>query len=395
MDKQKETFFDHNAARAARPEAVDEMSRLLLDGFGNPQSVHDRGQRAAEKLEKAREKVAALIGSDPSGIIFTATGSEANNMAIKGIARARKKKSPRVIISAIEHHSVVIPAESLRKEGFELVTLPVDRTGLVDPGQLDEALSEGAAVVSVIHASSEIGTIEPIEELSMICADKGVPFHTDSWAAAGQIKIKLDDMPVSAMTIAGQNFGGPPGAAALILKKGVPMNRLIEGGVQERNRRAGQENIPAIAGMGVAARLALAELDETAALLITLRDRMIKGLPGSIEDVILTGHPEKRLPGLASFCVKYIEGEGLLLFLNQKGIMAASGSACTSRSLKGSHVLEALGLDAATAQGSIVFSFGPENSAGEIDYAINEMKPVVSRLREMSPIYREKKDGSL
>ena len=395
MNDMKEIFLDHNSARATRREAIEEMSLLFADGFGNPQSVHERGQRAAEKLEKAREEVASLVGADPADIIFTATGSEANNMAVKGIARARKKKSNRVIISAIEHHSVAIPADSLRKEGFELVTLPVDRTGLIDPGSLAGAISDGAALVSIIHASTEIGTIEPIRELALVCAEKGVPFHTDSWGAAGSIKIDCKDIPLNAMTIAGQNFGGPPGAAALVIRKGLPMKKLIEGGVQERNRRAGQENIPAIAGMGIAARLALAELEETIATLVPLRDAMIKTLAENIEDVILTGHLEKRLPGHASFCVKYIEGEGLLLFLNQKGIMAASGSACTSRSLKGSHVLEAIGLDAATAQGSIIFTFGPENNQDEIGKVIEEMQPVVSRLREMSPIYREKKDGTL
>ncbi|MBN2185691.1 MAG: aminotransferase class V-fold PLP-dependent enzyme [Candidatus Krumholzibacteriota bacterium] len=395
MDDRKEIFLDHNSARATRSEAVEEMSRLFADGFGNPQSVHDRGQRAAEKLENARAEVASLVGADPEDIIFTATGSEANNMAVKGIARARKNRSNRVIISPIEHHSVAIPADSLRKEGFELVTLPVDSTGLIDPDSLAKAVSDGAALVSVIHASTEIGTIEPIRELAAICAEKGVPFHTDSWGTAGSIKIDCKDIPLNAMTIAGQNFGGPPGAAALVIRKGVPMKKLIEGGVQERNRRAGQENIPAIAGMGIAARLALREIGQTTAALVPLRDMMIKNLIESIEDVILTGHPEKRLPGHASFCVKYIEGEGLLLFLNQKGIMAASGSACTSRSLKGSHVLEAIGLDAATAQGSVVFTLGPENGKDEIGKVIDEMKPVVSRLREMSPIYREKKNGAL
>ncbi len=395
MNDRKEIFLDHNSARSTRREAVEAMSILLAEGFGNPQSVHDRGQRAAERLEKAREEVASLVGADPADIIFTSTGSEANNMAIKGIARARRKRSNRVITSPIEHLSVAMPAESLRKEGFELVTLPVDRTGLVDPDSLSAAIADGAALVSIIHASTEIGTIEPIRELARICAEKDIPFHTDSWGAAGSVKIDCAEIPVKAMTIGGQNFGGPPGAAALVIRKGLPMNKLIEGGVQERNRRAGQENIPAIAGMGIAARLALEEIDQTAVALISLRDKMIRSVSESIEDVILTGHPERRLPGHASFCVRYIEGEGLLLFLNQKGIMAASGSACTSRSLKGSHVLEAIGLDAATAQGSIVFTFGPENSEDEIMKVIEEMQPVVSRLREMSPIYREKKDGTL
>ncbi len=395
MGDKREIYLDHIAASGTRIEAAEEMSRLLTDGFGNPQSVHDRGQRAAETLERAREQAAALIGAEPSRIIFTATGSEANNMAIKGIARARKKKSNRLIISAIEHHSVVIPAASLEKEGFELVTLPVDADGLVDPAILKDSLSEGAALVSVIHASTEIGTIQPIAELAEICSEKGVPFHTDSWGTAGSVKIDINNLALNAITIAGQNFGGPPGAAALVAKKGVPMKKLIEGGAQEQNRRAGQENIPAIAGMGIAAELAAAGLEQTASSLIPLRDEMIRKLTTQIDDVILTGHPEKRLPGHASFCVRYIEGEGLLLFLNHMGIMAASGSVCASKSLKGSHVLEALGLDAETAQGSIVFTFGPENTIEDIETVITEMKPIVSRLREMSPVYREKKDADV
>jgi cysteine desulfurase len=240
-----------------------------------------------------------------------------------------------------------------------------------------------------VHASTEIGTIQPIGELARICGEAGVPFHTDAWGSAGMLPVDFKELGVSAMSIAAQNFGGPPGAAALIAGKGFPMKAVIEGGVQERNRRAGQENIPAIAGMGIAAELASAGLAERAAALVPVRDAFIARLPETIPDVIVTGHKTKRLPGHASFCVKYIEGEGLLLFLDQKGIRAASGSACTSKSLKGSHVLEAIGLDAATAQGSIMFTLGPGVTTGDADTVISEMKPIVSRLREMSPIYRK------
>ncbi|MCK4550165.1 MAG: cysteine desulfurase [Candidatus Krumholzibacteria bacterium] len=372
-----------------RNEAVAAMVPLLEDGFGNPQSVTTRGQRAAEVLAEAREQVAALVGMSAHNVIFAASGSEANNMALKGIARGRANKSKRVIISAVEHISIMTPAKTLEKEGFEIVTLPVDSYGLIDPEDLKKALEGGAAVVSMIHASTEVGTVQPVEELAAICREAGAPLHTDSWGAAGMIEADMKKIGASAMTIAAQNFGGPPGAAALILGKGFPMRPVIQGGVQERNLRAGQENIPAIAGMGVAAGLALAELADRAARLIPIRDAFIERLPAAIPDVIATGHPEKRLPGHASFCVKFIEGEGLLLFLDHNGIMAASGSACTSKSLKGSHVLEAMGYDAATAQGSIVFTFGDSNTIEDVDTVIKEMKPVVSRLREMSPIYNK------
>jgi cysteine desulfurase len=392
MNERKEIYLDHVAASPVRPEAAETMIPLLRDGFGNPQSVNTRGQRAAEVLATAREQVASLAGMSPHDVIFTASGSESNNMALKGIARGRANKSKRVIISAIEHVSIMTPAKALEKEGFELVTLPVDVHGLVDPADLKKALENGAAVVSIIHASTEVGTIQPVEELASICKEAGVPLHTDSWGAAGMIETDMTKTGAGAMTIAAQNFGGPPGAAALILGKGFPMRPVIQGGAQERNLRAGQENIPAIAGMGTAAALATAELADRAARLILVRDAFIEKLPAAIPDVIATGHPEKRLPGHASFCVKYIEGEGLLLFLDHNGIMAASGSACTSKTLKGSHTLEAMGYDAATAQGSIVFTLGDSNTVEDVGTVIEEMKPAVSRLREMSPIYNKTRD---
>lgn len=388
--KNNNIYMDHIAASPVRQEAVEAMIPLLRDGFGNPQSVHGRGQVAAEVLGRAREQVAALVGADPWDVIFTATGSEANSLVLKGIAPARKKKSNRIIVSAVEHISVLNPARTLAKEGFELVILPVDGNGFVSTDRLMAELAKGAALVSIVHANTEIGTIEPIEEFAAICKEADVPIHSDAWGTAGVVPISMAKLGVSALTIAAQNFGGPPGAAALILPKGTPARPLIEGGVQERGLRAGQENIPAIAGMGVASELAAKELDRNAASVKPIRDALITRLPKEIADVIATGHPEKRLPNHASFCVKYIEGEGMLLLLDQMGIMAASGSACTSKSLKGSYVLEAIGLDAATAQGSIVFTMGPENRPEDVDAIISAMKPIVARLREMSPLYKRK-----
>jgi cysteine desulfurase len=389
-NKSNEIYADHMAASRVRDEVLEVMAPLLGNGFGNPQSIHSRGQRAAEVLSRAREQVASLVGADPWDVIFTSTGSEANNLAIKGVAPARRKKSNRLIISAIEHHSVMNPVKTLAKEGFELVQLPVDGNGLVSVEKLEAEITKGAAIVSIMHANTEIGTIEPIEELAAVCREADVPFHSDGWGTAGVIPVDMSKLGVSALTIAGQNFGGPPGAAALILPKGTPTRGLIEGGVQERGLRAGQENIPAIAGMGVAAELAARDLERTAARLRPIRDALIARLPKEIPDVIATGHPTSRLPNHASFCVRYIEGEGMLLFLDQAGIMVASGSACTSKSLKGSHVLQAIGVETALAQGSLVFTLGPENTLEEVDTIISAMKPIVARLREMSPLYKRK-----
>jgi cysteine desulfurase len=390
MNEQIEIYLDHVAAAPVRPEVAEAMTPLLTEGFGNPQSVHSRGQRAAEVLAEARERVAALVGVGAQDVIFTATGTEANNMALKGIAAGRASKSKRIVISAVEHHSIMQPARALEKEGYELIVLPVDSFGRVDPSALKDALAGGAAVVSIIHASTEIGTIQPIAELAAICAGAKVPLHTDAWGTAGMIPVDFAALGVSAMTIAGQNFGGPPGAAALILGKGFPLRAIMQGGVQERNLRPGQENLPAIAGMGLAAELSSKDMAERADAMRPIRDAFIERLPKRIPDVIVTGHPTERLPGHASFCVKYIEGEGMLLFLDMQGIRAASGSACTSRALKGSHVLEALGLDAATAQGSIQFTLGPSNGPEDVDTVIETMEPIIQRLREMSPIYKKK-----
>ncbi|UCF06821.1 MAG: cysteine desulfurase [bacterium] len=390
-----ETYLDHIAASPVREEVLEVMTPLLADGFGNPQSVHRRGQKAAEVLERAREQVASLVGARPEEVVFTATGSEANNLAVKGIALTRMKHSRRLIVSAIEHLSVFNPAKRLVKEGFEFEVLPVDRYGLVSVEDLREALKPGAALVSIIHASTEIGTISPIEELGTVCREAGVPLHTDAWGTAGCIPLDMAELGASTLALAGQNFGGPPGAAALVVRKGTRLSPLIEGGIQERSIRSGQENIPAIAGMGEAARLAASETEQRIAHLTPIRDAIIERLPAAIENLIRTGHPEKRLPNHASFCVEFIEGEGLLLFLDQMGVMAASGSACTSKALKASHVLEAIGLDAATAQGSIVFTLGMENSMEDVDRLVAAMKPVVSRLREMSPLYKRKDDGSV
>jgi cysteine desulfurase len=390
-NRDTEIYMDHIAASPVRKEAADRMAELLRDGFGNPQSIHGRGQAAAEVLASAREQVAALVGAEPWDVIFTATGSEANNLALKGVAPARKKKSNRIVVSAVEHLSVLNPAKTLAKDGYELVVLPVDSYGLVSPEGLEAELAKGAAIVSIMHANNEIGTIEPIEQLAAAARKADVPFHSDGWGTAGVIPIEMKKLGVSALSIAAQNFGGPPGAAALVLPKGTPTRAVIEGGIQERGLRAGQENIPAIAGMGVAAELAAKELEANAAHTRRICAALVERLPKEIPEVIATGHPERRLPNHASFCVKYIEGEGMLLFLNQMGIMAASGSACTSKALKGSYVLEAIGVPTEVAQGSLVFTMGPENRLEDVDRIVSVLKPVVARLREMSPIYNKRK----
>ncbi|MHC4860998.1 MAG: cysteine desulfurase family protein, partial [Planctomycetota bacterium] len=320
-------------------------------------------------------------------IVFTSCGSESNNLAVKGIARAKGPKSKRVIVSAVEHHSVFHSAKRLAEDGFEVAELPVDGKGLVDPADLRKALTDGAALVSVMHANAEVGTIEPVKELAEIAREQGVPFHTDAVATAGAIPVDVGELGVDALSLASDRFYGPKGAGALYVRKGVRLRPQIDGGVQERGLRAGTENVPAIVGMGKAAEVAGAGLIDTGTKLTALRDRLIAGVLKRIERVILTGHPERRLPGHASFCVEFIEGEATLLYLAMKAIAASSGSTCSSKALKASHVLTAMGLPPEVAQGSIVMSLGRENTVEEVDYVLDVLPEVVSKLREMSPLY--------
>lgn len=382
-------YFDHIAATPLHPEALEAMIPFLKENFGNPQSLHWHGQEVLEAVTQSRQEVAALINAEPSEILFTSSGSEANNFALKGLALANKNRGSHLVLSAIEHQSILNSAKSLEKFGFRTTLVPVDKTGLVDPEDVQKSLTQETILVSVMLANSEVGTIEPVEEIAKACRVQNIIFHTDAVAAVGNIPVHVKELGVDALSLAGDQFYGPKGSAALYLKKGTRILPFIDGGIQEGGRRAGTENVAGIIGLGKAAEIAAREMNFRQTKSLSLRDRLIDILPKKVEQVQLTGHRAKRLPHHASFCVEFIEGEAMLLNLDMKGIAASSGSACTSRALKASHVLLAMGLDHATAQGSLVFSFIEENSIKDIDYLLEVFPPIVERLRSLSPLYTQ------
>lgn len=389
----KRIYLDHIASTPLRPEVVEAMLPYLTTHFGNAQSLHQEGQIASQALEEAREKVAALIGAQPAEIYFTSSGSEANNLAIKGLALAHQKRGKHLVVSAIEHQSVLQSIKFLEKLGFEATQIPVDQYGLVDPDEVKKALRPETTLVSIMMANSEVGTIEPIKEIASLCQERDIPFHTDAVAAVGNIPVDVKELGITALSLAGHQFYGPKGAAALYLKRGTKILPLIDGGIQEGGRRAGTEDVPAIVGLGKAAEIAQKEMTQWANSLRPLRDYLLKELPSRIPYVIVTGHPERRLPHHASFCIKFVEGEAMLLDLDLKGFAASSGSACTSRALKASHVLLAMGLDHATAQSSIVFSLIYGITRDDIDELLAVLPPIVDRLRKMSPLYTQFLEG--
>ncbi len=383
----KEVYLDNYAATPLLPEAREAMLPFFGERFGNPSSLHSRGDAAREAVEEAREKVAALLGADPEEIIFTSSGTEANNLAVKGIAAGSRRKGRHIVLSAIEHFSVLHAARSLEKAGYELTLVPVDAYGVIDLDELEAAIDDDTVLVSVMTANGEIGTIQPIAEAARIAAEKEVPFHTDAVAAAGTLPLDVSQPGLSALTISSDMIYGPQGVGALWVKRGLRLIPMLDGGVQEGGRRGGTENVAGIVGMGVAAEVAKREMPERSARLASLRDALISALPQRIEHLHLTGHPTERLAWNASFAVEFVEGEGMLLFLDQKGVAVSSGSACTSRALKGSHVLSACGIPAERAQGSILFSFGLQNTMEDVDYVLEVFPPIVERLRQMSPLY--------
>ncbi|MFC1926528.1 cysteine desulfurase family protein [Chloroflexota bacterium] len=380
-------YLDNAATTRMLPEVLEAMLPYLKDGYGNPSSLHSWGDEARTAVDEARAKVAALVGARPDEVIFTSSGSEANNLAVKGLALARQDKGKHIVVSAIEHFSVLHSVRTLEKLGFKATQVPVDKYGLVDPEEVARSIRKDTILVSVMHANGEVGTLEPIREISKLAKEAGVAFHTDAVASSGTIPIDVGDLGVDALSLAGNEFYGPKGMGALYLRKGTRIIPLIDGGVQEDGRRGGTENVAGIVGLGKAAELAKKDMGTRAKHTITLRDKLIKGLLARIEHSILTGHPAKRLPGNASFCIEFIEGESMLMLLDQQGVATSSGSACTSRALKGSHVLTAMGLPPEISQGSVLFTLGLDNTEPDIEYVLEELPPIVQRLREMSPLY--------
>jgi len=393
----RKVYLDNVSTTPLLPEVREAMMPYLGDVFGNPSSLHDWGDAAREAIDTARAQVAQLIGAAAEEIIFTGSGTESNNFAIKGLALAQQNKGKHVVLSAIEHFSVLYSARTLEKLGFELSLVPVDNYGVVDPEDVRKSLKKDTVLVSIMHANGEVGTVEPIEEIAKIARENNVVFHTDAVATTGTIPVNVKELGVDALSLAGNQFYGPKGVGALWVRKGVRIMPLLDGGIQEEGRRAGTENVPAIIGLGKAAELATANMVARVKQLTPLRDRLLTELPGKIDHVVVTGHPQNRLPGNASFCVGFIEGESMLMLLNSKGVAVSSGSACTSRALKASHALIAMGISHELAQGSLLFSFGLDNTPEDIDYVLEVLPPIVDRLRQMSPLYakfmKESKGG--
>jgi cysteine desulfurase len=383
----KKVYLDNAATTPLLPEVREAMLPFWGEDFGNPSCLHSWGDVAREAMEDARDQVAQLIGADTEEIIFTGSGTESNNFAVKGLALAQQNKGKHVVVSAIEHFSVLHSARTLEKWGFELSLVPVDRYGMVDPDDVRKNLRKETVLVSVMHANGEVGTIESIKEIAKVTKEKGVVFHTDAVATAGTIPVDVKELGVDTLSLAGNQFYGPKGVGVLWVRKGVRIMPFLDGGVQEGGRRAGTENIPAIVGLGKAAELARINMASRTEHLTQLRNRLLTELPNKIQHVVVTGHPQNRLPGHASFCVEFIEGEAMLMLLNSQGVAVTSGSACTSRALKASHVLIAMGLSHASAQGSLLFSFGLDNTSEDIDYVLEVLPPIVDRLRQMSPLY--------
>ena len=388
------TIYTDNAATTKMSDtALAAMLPCLQDNYGNPSSLHSVGQRAAEALQGARETVARCLGCDPKEIIFTSGGSEADNQAIISAARWGALKGKKHIIStAFEHHAVLHTLKKLEKEGFEVELLPVGTTGTITPEQVAAAIRPDTALVTIMYANNEIGPILPIPEIGAVCKEKGVLFHTDAVQAAGHLHIDVRAQNIDMLSLSGHKFHGPKGSGVLYARKGIPLVNIIEGGAQERGKRAGTENLPAIVGMAAALQEACDHIDENAAKVSALRDKLIAGL-SKIPHSALNGDPVHRLPGNVNFCFEGIEGESLLLLLDAKGICASSGSACTSGSLDPSHVLLAIGRPHEVAHGSLRLSLCEWNTEEEVDIILREVPRVVEYLRNMSPMWKDLVSG--
>ena len=386
-------YADNAATTAMSPAAIEAMFTCIRQSDGNPSSLHSAGQKAAEALADARGRIAAHLGCQPSELIFTSGGSEADNQALRGAAHLGAAKGKKHIIStAFEHHAVLHTLRRLEKEGFTVTLLDVHENGLVTPEQVRAAIRSDTCLVSVMYANNEIGTIQPIAEIGKVCREAGVLFHTDAVQAVGHLPIDVQAQNIDMLSLSAHKFHGPKGTGALYLRKGIPLEPLIEGGAQERNRRAGTENLPAIVGMAAALDEACVHMAADTARLIPLRDKLIAGL-SRIPHAALNGDPVQRLPGNVSFCFEGIEGESLLLLLDDKGICASSGSACTSGSLDPSHVLLAIGRVHDVAHGSLRLSLGADITEEEVDYLIAAVTDTVAYLRSLSPVWRDLQQG--
>ena len=391
MDKM--IYMDHSATTPVKKEVLEEMLPYFSEFYGNPSSVYQLSSKSKLAIDKAREQVAKGMGAKKNEIYFTGGGSETDNWAIKGIAYRHREKGNHIITTKIEHHAVLHTCEYLQKQGFEVTYLDVDEYGMVRLEELEASIKDNTILISIMFANNEIGTIQPIKEIGEIARKHKVLFHTDAVQAVGSVKIDVNEMNIDLLSMSAHKLYGPKGVGALYIRQGIKIDPLIAGGAQERNKRAGTENIAGIVGTGKAVELAYEHLEENNRKLIALRERLIKGIQDKIPHVRLNGHPEKRLPGNVNFCFQFIEGEALLLSLDMVGVAGSSGSACTSGSLDPSHVLLSIGLPHEIAHGSLRLSLGLSNTEEEVDYVVDQLTGIVDRLRKMSPLYDKVQGG--
>jgi len=388
---QKIIYFDNAATTRVSPKVFKSMMPFFQNSYGNPSTIYSLGREARQAIEKAREKIANSINADKEEIFFTGSGTESDNWAIKGIAYANRKKGSHIITTNIEHHAILNTCKNLERNGFEVTYVPVKKNGIVETKDILSAIRKDTILISVMYANNEIGTIQPIEEIGKIANEKKILFHTDAVQAYGNIMIDVKKLNVDLLTISAHKINGPKGVGALFIKKGTNIDSLIDGGGQEKFHRAGTENVAGIVGFGTAAELTIKNISKKRKYLEELRELTIEEIIKKIPDTIVNGDRIKRLPGNVNVCFKYIEGESILLLLDQLGICASSGSACTSGSLEPSHVLLALGLPHEIAHGSLRLSFSLENTKEEVEFLLKNLPPIIERLRHMSPLYPKTK----
>jgi cysteine desulfurase len=382
-------YLDHNASTSTDTRVVEAMNPWFNRKYGNPSSLYGFAREAYEAKEQARAKVARILGARDQEIVFTSGGTEADNLAIKGVAYANREKGNHIITSSIEHPAVLNTCKWLESQGFRVTYVGVDNYGVVDLDELRDAITDETILITVMHANNEVGTIEPLSEIAKIARDKGIYFHTDAVQTVGKLRTDVNELGVDLLSLSGHKFYGPKGIGALFVRENTKIESLIHGGHHESNRRAGTENVPGIVGLGKACEIATEEWEREAEETTVLRDKLLRGITERIDEVLLNGHPDCRLPGTVNVCVKYVEGESILLNLDMEGIAASSGSACASGAMEPSHVLLALGIPTDVARSSVRFSLGHGNTAEDIEHVVDILPPIVKKLREMSPLGKE------
>lgn len=390
MGRPRQTvYLDHAATTAVDPQVVEAMLPYFTQKYGNASSIYGLGREAASALDEARRTVATILNCEPREVIFTSCGTESDNMAIRGVGFARRKRGRhQIVTSPIEHHAVSHTVEQLAREfGFEVVTVPVDGRGMVDPADVEAAITDRTALISIMYANNEVGTVEPVAEIGAVAREHGVAFHTDAVQAGGSLSLDVQELKVDFLSLSAHKFYGPKGIGVLYARRGVPFLPVQTGGAHEGNRRAGTENVPYVVGLATALRLAYEMQPQENERVAALRDRLIEGVLGVVPHAELTGHPMQRLANSASFVFQFIEGESILLNLDLKGVAASSGSACTSASLEPSHVLLAMGIPVEVAHGSLRLTLGRENTMEDVDYVLEALPPIVEKLRAMSPLH--------